>query len=124
VLFVPRTPAWWDAGVLSITLTAQSVTNQNGLTMVFDMQAVCSDSGEQRPAAPATGTTNTATITFTNTTNNVRHSNIVNLTTSGCAAGEDLTLIIDNEDSGTATQSTTTAVLTGGKVSFYRATSR
>lgn len=120
VLNITRTSGSWNATTVSYTLTAQSITNQNGLTMVFDAQIVCTASGEQRATAPATGTTNTATITFGNQTNDVRHSNTVAITTSGCAAGEEMWLIIDNEDSGTATQSTTTGVLTGALVTLNR----
>lgn len=123
VLTVPRMPGWWDAGVVDVHWCAQSITNQNGLTVVLDHQVVCTADNEVRAAAPATGTTNTLTLTFGNQANDLQCGS-VSITTSGCAVGEELALIADNEDSGTATQSSTTAVLLGGKIVAYRATSR
>jgi hypothetical protein len=123
VLRIPKMPSTWDAGVLSVTLTGFSLTNQSGLTMIADMQVVCTATTEQLATAPATGTTNTATITFSNQTNTINHSNTVAITTSGCSAGESLRLIIDNEDSGTATQSITTGMWTGGLMTWLKTTS-
>lgn len=124
VLWVPRMPAYWAPGSIDVLLTAQSISSQPGATMVFDLQVVCTADNEVRAAAPATGTTNTVTITFGSQADDVQHSNQVGITTSGCAANEEMALIIDNEDAGTASQSPTTGVLLGGKIIAYRTATR
>lgn len=124
VYVMEKTPNWWDGVQIIVSLTHYSITNQNTLTALYDIQTICHVSGDQRTAPPATADLNRATITYGNVPNQIRHSNNVAITTTGCAAGEELTIIIDNDDAGTATQSSTTSFLTGGRVNLRRATSR
>ena len=109
------------AGSITIQLNCHSITAQSGILVTRVGAAVCLASGEALPAFVAPVGGSLLTCTFTNTAREVQKSNTVTLTTTGCAAGEQLSLPFVTEADTTVTWSASAAFITGGLLKYESA---
>lgn len=105
-------------------LKATSITNQSGATLIFDQQVICISDNEAEPAVPSPADTNRITLIFGNQANDNQGPVCVDITPSGCAAGDRMIIYVNAESDLTATQSAATAFVTGGSVTLYKSSSR
>ena len=116
-------PVLWrdfaDAGQMTLQLTCHSAALQDALTLIVRVGVpVCTATGTALPGfvAPTSGTT--LTCTFGATAHDIQMSNIVTLSTTGCAAGQRMDIPFVSEADMTAGWSTTTAFITGGLLTY------
>ena len=106
-------------GQMTLQLACHSIALQTGLTLIVRVgAAVCTSTGSAMPGfvAPATGTL--LTCTFGAQNHDVQMSNVVTLTTTGCAAGERMDIPLVSEADMTAGWSTTMGFITGGLLTY------
>ena len=122
-LFSLVIPALWQEfaadGAVTLQLTCHSLSIQDGLTLVVRVgAAVCTAPGEALAAFVPPTSGQALTCTFGALAQEVQASNVVTLTTTGCAAGKRLSLPFVSEADMTATWATTAGVITGGILTY------
>ena len=116
-------PVLWrdfaDAGEMTLQLACHSIAAQSGLTLIVRVgAAVCTATGAVLPGFVAPTSGPQLTCTFGASANAVAMSNVVTLTTTGCAAGERMDIPFVSEADMTAGWSTTMSFITGGLLTY------
>lgn len=106
-------------GQMTLQLACHSLTNQTGLTLIVRVgPAVCTGDNGTLPGFVAPTTGQQLTCTFGAQAHDVQMTNIVTLTTTGCAAGQRMDIPLVSEADMTAGWSTTMSFITGGLLTY------
>jgi hypothetical protein len=121
--FAMAIPVLWrdfaENGPMTLQIACHSAALQTGLTLMVRVGVpVCTGDNGTLPGFVAPTTGQLLTCTFGAQNHDVQMSNIVTLTTTGCAAGERMDIPFASEADMTAGWSTTTSFITGGLLTY------
>jgi hypothetical protein len=121
--FAMAIPVLWrdfaENGPMTLQIACHSAALQTGLTLMVRVGIpVCTGDNGTLPGFVAPTTGQLLTCTFGAQNHDVQMSNVVTLTTAGCAPGERMDIPFASEADMTAGWSTTTSFITGGLLTY------